>query len=56
MVRWTLFAMIEGEEYGIVSKDVDDTLNSGHPTIKSILGMRPVLWTKAGILYVPPLR
>ena len=31
-------------------------LNNGHPTIKSILGVRPGLWTKAGILCVPPLR
>jgi general L-amino acid transport system substrate-binding protein len=100
IVRWTLFAMIEAEEYGITSKNVDEMLKSNHPTIKNILGVTPgmgkalgvdekwvydivrqvgnygesydrnlgdgsplkvprslnALWTKAGILYVPPIR
>ena len=100
IVRWTLFAMIEAEEYGITSKNVDEMLKSSHPTIKSILGVTPglgkalgvdekwvydivrqvgnygesydrnlgdgsplkiprslnALWTKAGILYAPPIR
>jgi general L-amino acid transport system substrate-binding protein len=100
IVRWTLYAMIEAEEYGITSKNVAEMLKSSHPTIKSILGVTPgmgkalgvdekwvhdivkqvgnygesyernlgggsalkiprslnALWTKAGILYVPPIR
>ena len=100
IVRWTLFAMIEAEEYGITSKNVDEMLKSSHPAIKSILGVTPgmgkalgvdekwvydivkqvgnygesydrnlgdgsplkiprslnALWTKAGILYAPPIR
>ena len=100
IVRWTLYAMVEAEEYGITSKNVDEMLKSSHPTIKSILGVTPgmgkalavdekwvydmvkqvgnygesydrnlgdgsplkiprslnALWTKAGILYVPPIR
>jgi general L-amino acid transport system substrate-binding protein len=100
IVRWTLFAMIEAEEYGITSKNVDEMLKNGHPTLKSILGVTPgmgkalgvddrwvydivkqvgnygesydrnlgngsslkiprslnALWSKAGILYVPPIR
>jgi general L-amino acid transport system substrate-binding protein len=100
IVRWTLFAMIEAEEYGITSKNVDEMLKSSHPAIKNILGVIPgmgkalgvdekwvddivkqvgnygesydrnlgdgsplriprslnALWTKAGILYVPPIR
>jgi general L-amino acid transport system substrate-binding protein len=100
IVRWTLYAMVEAEEHGITSKNVDEMLKSGHPTIKSILGVTPgmgkalgvddkwlyaivkqvgnygesydrnlgdgsplkiprslnALWTKAGILHVPPIR
>ena len=100
IVRWTFYAMVEAEEYGITSKNVAEMLKSGHATIKSILGVTPgmgkalgldekwaydivrqvgnygesydrnlgdgsalkiprslnALWTKAGILYVPPIR
>jgi general L-amino acid transport system substrate-binding protein len=35
IVRWTLFAMIEAEGYGITSKNVDEMLKSNHPTIKT---------------------
>ena len=41
IVRWTLFAMIEAEGYGITSKNVDEMLKSSHPTIKTILGVTP---------------
>jgi len=48
IVRWTLFAMIEAEEYGITSKNVDEMLKSSHPTIKSILGVTPGLGKALG--------
>jgi hypothetical protein len=47
IVRWTLFAMIEAEEYGITSKN-------GSPL--KIPRSLNALWTKAGIFYVPPIR
>ena len=100
IVRWTQFAMVEAEEYGITSKNVDQMLKSGNETIRSFLGVTPglgkgmgigdkwaydiikqvgnygesydrnlgngsplkvprslnALWSKAGILYVPPVR
>jgi general L-amino acid transport system substrate-binding protein len=100
IVRWTLYAMIEAEEYGITSKSVDEMLKSNDPALKRILGVTPgmgkalgvdekwvynivkqvgnygesydrnlgdgsplkiprslnALWTKAGILYAPPIR
>lgn len=49
IVRWTLFAMIEAEEYGITSKNVDEMLKSDHPTIKSILGVTPGLGKALGV-------
>ncbi|MCE0492571.1 amino acid ABC transporter substrate-binding protein [Vibrio salinus] len=38
VAKWTLFAMINAEEYGITSKNVDQMLKSTDPNIKRILG------------------
>ncbi|NYT36205.1 amino acid ABC transporter substrate-binding protein [Allopusillimonas soli] len=39
VVRWALNAMIESEEYGITSKNVDEMLKSSNPNIQRILGV-----------------
>lgn len=49
IVRWTLYAMVEAEEYGITSKNVDEMLKSGHPTIKNILGVTPGMGKALGV-------
>ncbi len=41
VVRWALNAMIEAEEYGITSANVDEMLKSENPNIKRILGVTP---------------
>jgi len=41
VVRWALNAMIEAEEYGITSNNVEDMLKSENPNIKRILGVTP---------------
>lgn len=41
IVRWTLFALLEAEEYGITQKNVDDMLNSKNPNVLRILGVTP---------------
>lgn len=41
VVRWALNAMIEAEEYGIDSKNVDEMLKSENPNVKRILGVTP---------------
>jgi len=41
LVRWTLNAMLEAEEYGITSKNVDDMLKSTNPNVQRILGVTP---------------
>jgi general L-amino acid transport system substrate-binding protein len=39
-VRWTLYAMLEAEEYGITSQNVDDLkANSTDPQIRRLLGV-----------------
>jgi general L-amino acid transport system substrate-binding protein len=49
IVRWTLFAQIEAEEYGITSKNVDEMLKSDNPTIKRILGVTPGMGKALGV-------
>jgi general L-amino acid transport system substrate-binding protein len=100
IARWTLFAMIAAEEYGVTSKNIDAMLKSDNVAVKDLLGVTPgmgkalgvdekwaynivkqvgnygesydrnlgdgsplkiprslnALWTKAGILYAPPVR
>jgi len=38
IVKWTLFAMLDAEELGVNSKNVDSMLNSTNPEIKRLLG------------------
>ncbi len=39
IVKWTLYAMLEAEEYGVSSKNVDDLkANSTDPVVKRLLG------------------
>ncbi len=49
IVRWALFAMIEAEEYGITSKNVDEMLKSENPAIKRILGVTPGMGKALGV-------
>jgi general L-amino acid transport system substrate-binding protein len=49
VVRWSLYAMIEAEEYGITSKNVDEMMKSDNPTIKRILGTTPGMGKALGV-------
>jgi general L-amino acid transport system substrate-binding protein len=49
IVRWALYAMIEAEEYGISSQNVDDMLKSDNPAIKRILGVTPGMGKALGV-------
>jgi general L-amino acid transport system substrate-binding protein len=41
IVKWTVYAMIESEEKGISSTNVDQMLKSDDPEVKRILGVTP---------------
>jgi general L-amino acid transport system substrate-binding protein len=97
IVKWSLFAMIEAEELGLDSKNIDQQAKSANPAIQRFVGatgdlgkmlsldnrwayyivkqvgnyaesfdanLMPLgferghnrLWTKGGLLYVPPIR
>ncbi len=39
VVRWTIFALIEAEELGVTSKNIDEKRASLNPDVKSLLGV-----------------
>ena len=41
IVRWVVYALIEAEEKGVTSKNVDDMVKSDDPNIKRMLGVTP---------------
>jgi len=49
VVRWTLNAMLEAEEYGITSKNVDAMLKSTNPNVQRILGVTPGMGKNLGV-------
>jgi general L-amino acid transport system substrate-binding protein len=49
VVRWAFNAMLEAEEYGITSKNVDEMLKSENPSIKRILGVTPGMGKALGV-------
>ena len=49
IVRWVVYALIEAEEKGITSKNVDDMVKSDDPTIKRMLGVTPGMGKALGL-------
>ena len=49
IVRWAFYAMLEAEEYGITSQNVDEMTKSENPTIKRILGVTPGMGKALGV-------
>ena len=49
VVRWTMFAMLEAEEYGITSKNVDEMLKSTNPNVQRLLGVTPGMGKNLGV-------
>jgi len=49
VVRWTLNAILEAEEYGITSKNVDEMLKSTNPNVQRILGVTPGMGKNLGV-------
>jgi len=49
LVKWTLMGMIESEEMGITSKNVDEMLKSEDPAVKRFLGVTPGFGKAVGV-------
>jgi general L-amino acid transport system substrate-binding protein len=49
VIRWTLFAMLEAEEYGITTQNADAMLKSANPNVQRILGVTPGMGKNLGV-------
>ena len=49
IVNWTVMAMIQAEEFGITSANVDQMLKSTNPGIKRFLGVTPGMGAQLGL-------
>ncbi len=49
IVRWTLFALINAEELGVTSENVDEMMKSTNPSIKRLLGVEDNLGEQMGL-------
>jgi len=49
IVRWVVYALIEAEERGITTKNVDDMLKSEDPNVKRMLGVTPGMGKALGL-------
>ncbi|MFM2484054.1 amino acid ABC transporter substrate-binding protein [Celerinatantimonas yamalensis] len=49
IVKWSLFSMVDSEELGITSKNVDQMLKSTNPSIKRLLGVDSSMGEMLGI-------
>ena len=49
VVRWSLFAMINAEELGVTSKNVDEMLKSSDPNVQRLLGVTPGMGKNLGV-------
>ncbi len=49
IVNWTVMAMIQAEEFGITSQNVDEMLKSVNPEIKRFLGVTPGMGSQMGL-------
>jgi general L-amino acid transport system substrate-binding protein len=49
LVKWVLFAMVDGEELGITQKNVDDMAKSDKPELKRVLGSDGNLGEQLGL-------
>ena len=49
IVNWTVFALIEAEEMGITSKNIDEKMKSQDPSVQRFLGVSPGLGKDMGL-------
>jgi len=49
LVRWTLFAMLQAEESGVTSQNVDEMLKSTNPDVRRLLGNEGDLGKALGV-------
>ena len=49
VVKWSVFALFQGEEFGINSRNVEKSLKSKNPSIRRFLGVNPGMGKNLGL-------
>jgi general L-amino acid transport system substrate-binding protein len=49
VVRWTIFGLMNAEEYGITSANIDEMMGSEDPNVRRILGVEGDMGAKLGL-------
>jgi len=49
VVKWTIYALLEAEEKGVTSKNVDEAKNSTDPTVMRLVGATPGMGGNLGL-------
>lgn len=49
IVRWTLFALVAAEEYGVTSENIEEMMTSENPEIRRLLGVEGNLGAQLGL-------
>ena len=49
VVAWTLYAMLEAEEYGVTSANVGQMMSSDNPVVRRLLGLEGDMGAKLGL-------
>ncbi len=49
LVKWTLFAMVNAEEMGISSKNIDEMMNSKNPAVRRFVGKEGTFGENLGV-------
>jgi general L-amino acid transport system substrate-binding protein len=49
LVRWSVYATMQGEEFGLTSANVDKALTTNDPNVKRFLGITPGLGAALGV-------
>jgi len=49
VVKWTLYALLEAEEKGVTSKNIDEAKNSTDPTVMRLVGTTPGMGGNLGL-------
>jgi general L-amino acid transport system substrate-binding protein len=49
VVKWTLYALLEAEEKGVTSKNIDEAKNSTDPTVMRLVGTTPGMGANLGL-------
>ena len=49
LVRWTCFALLNSEELGVTSQNVDDMKQSSNPAIRRLLGLEGAFGEMLGV-------